>query len=355
MTTQARLWTVAAVVAIGILLYLLGPILTPFVISALLAWLGDPVADKLETWRFPRALAVLVVFIGTFVILGLMLLLIVPMVSREVAELSTSVPQLMAWLQNTAAPWLADHLHIDPARLRIENLSGDMANNLSNAGQLAGNAATTLVRSGHFLFAIVLNLLLVPVVTFYWLKDWDIFKARIAALLPRDKAHDIRRMAHDCERVLAAFFHGQLLVVTCLTVVYSIGLTLVGLNDGFAIGVIAGLLSFVPYVGIATGIVLALLAAVLQPGGGWLPLWVLLVFGVGQALDSSLLTPRLVGGRIGLHPVLVIFAILAGGTLFGFVGVVLALPAAAAGTVFARHAHARYLDSDLYRGDGGAP
>ena len=355
MKTDTRLWIIAGIIGLCVLLYLLGPILTPFVISALLAWLGDPVADKLETWRFPRAAAVLVVFIGTFVILGLLLLLIVPMVSREVAELSISAPQAVAWLQNTLAPWIADHLHIDPARLRIENLSSEMASNVANAGQFAGNAVATLARSGHFLFAIVLNLLLVPVVTFYWLKDWDIFKARLSALLPRDKAHDIRRMAHDCERVLAAFFHGQLLVVVCLTVVYSIGLTLVGLNGGVAIGVIAGLLSFVPYVGIVTGIVLALVAAVLQPGGDWLPLWVLLVFGVGQALDSSLLTPRLVGGRIGLHPVLVIFAILAGGTLFGFVGVVLALPAAAAGTVFAHHAHARYLDSDLYRGDGGTP
>ena len=355
MSFETKFWIIAGAIGVCILLYLLGPILTPFFISALLAWLGDPIADRLETWKFPRALAVVVVFIGTFVVLGLLLLLIVPMVSREVAELSTSIPQALAWFQNTAAPWLADHLHIDPARLRIENLSGEMTANLANAGQFAGNALTTLGRSGHFLFAIVLNLLLVPVVTFYWLKDWDIFKARISALLPRDKAHDIRRMAHDCERVLAAFFHGQLLVVTCLTVVYSVGLTLVGLNDGFAIGVIAGILSFVPYVGIATGIVLALLAAVLQPGGGWLPLWVLLVFGTGQALDSSLLTPRLVGERIGLHPVLVIFSILAGGTLFGFVGVVLALPAAAAGTVFARHAHARYLESELYRGGGGTP
>ncbi|MGE5625903.1 MAG: AI-2E family transporter [Bacillota bacterium] len=353
MSVEAKFWIIAGVFGVCILLYILGPILTPFFISALLAWLGDPLADRLETWKFPRGLAVVVVFIGTFLILGLLLLLIVPMVSRETAELSAGVPRAVAWFQNTAAPWLSDHLHIDPERLRIENLSNEMTANLANAGQFAGNALATLGRSGHFLFAFALNLLLVPVVTFYWLKDWDIFKARLAALLPRDKAHDVRRLAHECERVLAAFFHGQLLVVTCLTAVYSVGLTLVGLDNGFAIGVIAGILSFVPYVGIATGIVLALLAAVLQPGAGWLPLWVLLVFGTGQALDSSLLTPRLVGERIGLHPVLVIFAILAGGALFGFVGVVLALPAAAAGTVFARHAHARYLESDLYRGEGG--
>ena len=354
MSFETKFWIIAGILGVCILLYLLGPILTPFFISALLAWLGDPLADRLEARKFPRWLAVLVVFIGTFGVLGLLVLLIVPMAGREVGELTADVPRAVAWFQNSVAPWLADHLHVDPERLRIENLSGEMAANLSNAGQLAANALATVGRSGHFLFVFALNLLLVPVVTFYWLKDWDVFKARLASLLPRDKAHDIRRLAHDCERVLAAFFHGQLLVVTCLTVVYSLGLTLVGLDDGFAIGVIAGILSFVPYVGIATGIVLAELSAVLQPGAGWLPLWVLLVFGSGQALDSSLLTPRLVGERIGLHPVLVIFAILAGGKLFGFVGVVLALPAAAAGTVFARHAHARWLESDLYRGGGGA-
>lgn len=352
MSFEKRFWIIAGAFGVCLLVYLLGPILTPFLISALLAWLGDPMADRLEAWKFPRGLAVAVVFLGTFVVLALLLLLIVPMVSREVVTLSTDAPQAVNWFQTTATPWLADHLHIDPERLRIENLSSEMTASFTGAGQFAGNALATVGRGGHWVFAFVLNLLLVPVVTFYWLKDWDIFKARLASLLPRDKAHDVRRLAHDCERVLAAFFRGQLLVVTCLTLVYSLGLTLVGLQDGFAIGVIAGILSFVPYLGIATGIVLALLASVLQPGGGWLPLWVLLVFAAGQALDSSLLTPRLVGGRIGLHPVLVIFAILAGGRLFGFVGVVLALPAAAAGTVFVRHALARYMESELYRGNG---
>lgn len=354
MNFEKRFWIIAAALAACLLLYLLGPILTPFFISALLAWLGDPVADRLEAWKFPRGLAVVVVFIGTFVILGLLLLLIVPMASREMAELSTSAPQVLAWFQNTAGPWLAGHLHIDPDRLRIERLSGAVADNFASAGQFAGNAFATVTRSGHWVFAFAINVLLVPVVTFYWLRDWDIFKARIAGLLPRDKAPRIEQMARECETVLAAFFRGQLLVMACLTLVYGLGLSIVGLQDGIAIGVIAGLLGFVPYVGIATGIVLALLSAVLQPGSGWLPLWVLGVFGIGQSLDSFFLTPRLVGERIGLHPVLVIFAILAGGTLFGFVGVVLALPAAAAGTVFARHAHARYLDSDLYRG-GGEP
>ena len=353
MKTETRLWILAAVVAVLFLLYSLGPILVPFFLSALLAWLGDPVADKLETWRFPRALAVLVVFVATFVIVALLLLLIVPMVGREFNALSARAPQFFTWYQMVATPWLAAHLHMDPARLRIDDLATLVTGNFDNIGQLAGNAATTLGHSGRMLFILALNLLLVPVITFYWLRDWDIFKARISSLLPRQNAHDIRRLAHECERVLAAFFRGQLLVMVSLASIYSIGLTLIGLEGGLAIGVIAGLLSFVPYLGITTGVVLAMLSAVLQAGDNWLPLYVVIVFDIGQAMESFVLTPRLVGGRIGLHPVLVIFAILAGGKLFGFVGVLLALPAAAAGTVFIRHAHTRYLDSDLYRGDGG--
>jgi predicted PurR-regulated permease PerM len=354
MKTETRLWIVAGVVGILTLLYLLGPVLTPFIISAMLAWLGDPVADKLETWRFPRAVAVLVVFIVTFIIIGLLLLLIIPMMIREFTALSARMPQFLTWYQDVATPWLAVHLHMDPARLRIDDLASLITGNFDSVGQLASNTVTTLGHSGRMVFTLVITLLLVPVITFYWLRDWDLFKARIASLLPRDQAPAITAVLHDCETVLAAFFRGQLLVMVSLAFIYGIGLSLVGLEGGLAIGIIAGLLGFVPYLGITTGVILALLSAVLQSGDSWLPLYVVIVFGVGQAMESFVLTPRLVGGRIGLHPVLVIFAILAGGKLFGFVGVLLALPAAAAGTVFIRYAHTRYMGSDLYRGDGGS-
>lgn len=352
MTRENKLWTIAACLGVCVLLYLLGPVLTPFLISALLAWLGDPMADRLEAWRFSRSLAVGVVFIGTFLVLGLLLLLIVPLFSHEVAALSARAPQAITWFQDTAAPWIAEHLHLDISRLKLDSLSSILGENVQNAGQLAGNTFATLTHSGRTVFVILMNILLVPVITFYWLRDWDIFKARIADLLPRDKAPYIERMARECDSVLAAFFRGQVLVMICLAVIYSMGLALVGLDNAVAIGVIAGLLGFVPYLGIITGIVLALLSAVLQGGDGWLPVWVLVVFGVGMSLESFVLTPRLVGGRIGLHPVMVIFAILAGGRLFGFVGVLLALPVAAACTVFARHLHASYLASDFYRGGG---
>lgn len=354
MTTQARLWILAGAIAVLLLLYSLGPILVPFLISALLAWLGDPLADKLEEWHFPRAVAVVVVFIGTFLVLGLLLLLIAPMVGREFQALTARAPQFQAWYQNSATPWLAAHLHVDARRLNIDNLVGTLTGNTDSVGQVISSTVNTVSHSGRVIFTLVITILLVPVITFYWLRDWDIFKARIEALLPRDQAHDIRRVAHDCERVLAAFFRGQLLVMISLAFIYSIGLSVIGLEGGLAIGVVAGLLSFVPYLGIVTGLILAMASAVLQAGDGLLPLWVAIVFAIGQSMESFVLTPRLVGGRIGLHPVLVIFAILAGGKLFGFVGVLLALPAAAAGTVFVRHGHARYMQSDMYRGENGA-
>ncbi|HSN17590.1 MAG TPA: AI-2E family transporter [Gammaproteobacteria bacterium] len=354
MKTETRLWIIAGVIGLGVLLYLLGPILTPFIISALLAWLGDPIADKLETWRFPRALAVGVVFLGTFIIIALLVLLIAPMVGREVTELSARGPQFFTWYDKVVTPWLSLHLHIDENRLRIDNLSAMLTGNSDTVGQFLTNTFTTLSHSGRILFTVVITVLLVPVITFYWLRDWDIFKARMSSLLPRDQAPAVAAVLHDCETVLAAFFRGQLLVMVALACIYSIGLSIAGLQGGLAIGIIAGLLSFVPYLGITTGVILALMAAVLQTGGSdWLPLYVVIVFSIGQALESFVLTPRLVGGRIGLHPVLVIFAILAGGKLFGFVGVLLALPVAAACTVLIRHAHAHYLDSQLYRGDGG--
>jgi predicted PurR-regulated permease PerM len=355
MKTETRLWTLIGVVMLVLLLYALGPVLAPFLISALLAWLGDPLADKLEQWHFPRAAAVVVVFVATFVVLGLLLLLIAPMVGREFQELSARAPQFLTWYQNTATPWLATHLHVDPDRLRMDNLSNALTGNSDSVGQFLSSTVSTVSHSGRILFTVVVTVLLVPVITFYWLRDWDLFKARIASLLPRDHSAAITGLAHDCETVLAAFFRGQLLVMISLALIYSVGLSVIGLQGGLAIGVVAGLLSFVPYLGIVTGLTLALASAVLQAGGGWMPLLVVVVFAIGQGMESFVLTPRLVGGRIGLHPVLVIFAILAGGDLFGFVGVLLALPAAAAGTVFVRHAHARYLQSDVYRGDGSSP
>jgi predicted PurR-regulated permease PerM len=354
MTTERKWWLAALACGAAALLYLLGPILVPFLVGALLAWLGNPVVERLQIWRFPRSAAVAAVFVGMMLILPLLVLLIVPMVVREFAALTVRAPQAIVWFQTTVVPWLVAHLDVDPERLRLQNLETLVTDNFQSAGQLVGSTLATVSRSGHAVFLFFINLLLIPVVTFYLLRDWSSFVARMHKLLPRDQAPLIERLAKEFDDVLAAFFRGQFLVMLTMAGIYSFGLSLVGLDNAAAVGVIAGLLGFVPYLGIATGITLALLSATLQGGDGWLPMWVLLVFAIGYSLESMVLTPRLVGGRIGLHPVVVIFAILAGGELFGFVGVLLALPGAAAITVLLRHALATYLRSDLYRGDDGA-
>jgi len=192
------------------------------------------------------------------------------------------------------------------------------------------------------------NLILVPVVTFYLLRDWDVIVARFRELLPRRHAAKFIELTLECDDMLAAFIRGQLMVMFALSTIYTIGLALIGLELSLLVGVVAGVVSFVPYLGLIVGIGLAGLAAFFQ-FHEWLPLvMVVLVFGVAQVLEGVVLTPRFVGERIGLHPVAVIFSVLAGGQLFGFTGVLLALPAAAVIMVLLRHAHRRYLSSQIY-------
>ena len=354
MNTEKKFWVAVSLAAVGTLLYLLGPILTPFLVGALLAWLGSPVVAHLQRWRLPRGLAVLLVFVCMMLILPLLLVLVLPMLAREFTSLTQRAPAAINWFQTTAAPWLAAHLNLDPEELQLQNLGNLLADNFESAGKLAGSALLTVSHSTHTAFLFFVNLLLIPIVTFYLLRDWSVMVARIGELLPRAQAPIIERLARDCDAVLAAFFRGQLLVMLCMAAIYSVGLSIVGLESAAAIGVIAGFLGFVPYLGIAFGILLALLTALLQ-GGGWLLLWVLLVFALGHLMESWVLTPRIVGRRIGLHPVLVIFAILAGGQLFGFVGVLLALPAAAAAKVFLHHLGEHYVHGDHPSDGGTAP
>src|SRR5690606_17314751 len=221
-----------------------------------------------------------------------------------------------------------------------------------------GGVATTvfgyLSSSGFAFVAWMINIVLVPILTFYFLRDWDLLVERVAAMIPRDHIDTATRLARESDEVLGAFLRGQFIVMLALGAIYAIGLSLVGLKLGLLIGIIAGLISFVPYLGATVGIVLAILAALVQAQGFDLQLLVLVgvVFTIGQLIESYILTPRIVGDRIGLHQVAVIFAIMAGGELFGFVGMLIALPVAAVGNVLLRFAHERYTQSRLYAGDG---
>lgn len=354
MSTAQKVWTLVIVIIVAVLIHYLRPVLVPFFASFILAYLGNPLVDRLERWKLPRTLAVLAVFVLTLAVLALILLLVIPMVIREMSALFARAPEVMNWFQTHLLPWLTVHFGVQPQALQPEQIMHRISGNFVSAGKLAGQALLKVSGSGGAVFEFFINLVLIPVVTFYLLRDWNHLRERAAALLPRQAAPTVARLARECDSVLAAFLRGQLLVMAVLAVYYCIVLYLIGLDNAIAIGVVAGVLSFVPYLGIITGLALALITALLQ-GGGWLLLWVVIAFVAAQLFSDLVLTPRVIGDRIGVHPALVIFAILAGGELFGFAGVLLALPVAAAGTVLMRYARERYVASRLYQGHGDPP
>ncbi len=334
------------------LLYLLLPILTPFLIAAILAYICDPLVDKLSKYgignfKVGRTLATVLVMLGILGVMTLLFLIIVPLLQKESLLLVERLPALIANIRNNVEPWLQTKfgisLNIDSTQ--IQDL---ITKNWKTAGGLFSDVLKSAGSQGLALVGIVANILLLPVVLFYLLRDWDGFLASISQLIPRDWSDKTLEIAKEIDQVLADFLRGQLAVMLAMSVFYVLGLWLAGLNMALPIGLVAGLLGFVPYLGIATGIVLALLVAALQftSFGQLVP--VLLVFGIGQLLEGMLLTPKLVGNRIGLHPVVVIFALLAGGQLFGFAGVLLALPVSAAIAVGLRHTKTSYLGSDAY-------
>ena len=349
MSNSERWLILAGTIFAGILIYLLQPILMPFLVGALLAYLGDPLVDRLEAVHLPRWAAVTLVFVVLLlVILGLVVLL-VPVIGAQIDTLRDLVPRMLSWVQHTGIPWIENELRIDLSEhVQLEQLGTALAGHWQQTGDIATAVVQRVSSSGLALLTLLANIALVPVVTFYLLRDWDVLVARIRDLLPRRSEPTVSALTRECDDVLGAFLRGQFLVMVSLGAIYAIGLWLLGLNLALLIGTVAGLLSIVPYLGTIIGVAAALLAALFQFGDLWHLVGVAAVFIVGQTLEGTLLTPLLVGDRIGMHPVAVIFAVLAGGQLFGFVGVLLALPAAAVIMVLLRHAHAQYKDSRLY-------
>ena len=346
--TDTRSWLILALItATGFLFYLLAPVLTPFLLAALLAYVGDPLVDRLEARKLSRTLAVTLVFTSMTLFAMVMLIILVPLVEKQLSAFFGSLPGYIDWLQNTAMPWLQQRLNLAETP-DVGDLKQAVQENWQRAGGIAVKLISSITQSGNTLLQVLANLVLVPVLTFYLLRDWDVLVARVRELLPRHIEPLISQLSRDADEVLGAFMRGQLLVMLGLGLIYSVGLWITGLNYALLIGMIAGLLSFVPYLGVIIGLVLAGIAGLFQ-FDSVTDLWpVAVVFGIGQLVESFLLTPYLVGDRIGLHPVAVIFAIAAFGQLFGFFGILLALPAAAVVMVVLRYAHAQYRNSELY-------
>lgn len=333
-------WLIAVALA-GWLLYLLAPVLTPFVASALLAYIGDPLADRLQKFRLPRGVAVLAVFLLTFLVLALLILLVGPLIRTQVAALMSALPDIVLRVEQVWLPNIMHLIGVEPGD--DVGIGAFLARYSDMAGSWGSKILLSVSRSGGALAAAVLSLFLVPIITFYLLRDWDTIMAHIGALIPAKQRATVLKLARDTDEVLGAFLRGQLLVMLSLAVIYSLGLSIVGLKFAIAIGVVSGLVSFVPYLGFVFGIGLAALTVALEPNPLWLMIGVVATFSIAQLLEGTVLTPKLVGDRIGLHPVIVIFAVAAGGQLFGFFGILLALPAAAVLLVVVRFAFNRYL------------
>jgi predicted PurR-regulated permease PerM len=285
-----------------------------------------------------------IVFVVLILVICAVLLLLVPLIARQIENLVQNFPTYVEWGRDKAVPWLQTKLHLDPKAFDTDRLVEQIKEHIGSIGSVLG----TLSRSGLGVVAWLTNVVLIPVVWFYLLRDWDRMVAWIDRMLPRSVEPTVAHLAHESNVVLGAFVRGQLLVMLALAIYYGVALTLVGITVGPLIGMVAGLLSFVPYLGFITGFAAAIIASLVQHGDWPHLLMVVGVFVIGQLLEGYVLVPRLVGEKIGLHPVAVIFAVLAGGYLFGFLGVLLALPAASVILVLLRYLAQRYRQSDLY-------
>ncbi|MBX3658783.1 MAG: AI-2E family transporter [Ramlibacter sp.] len=348
---RAAAWLLIASVTV-LMLWALGPVLTPFVVAAVLAYALTPLVDRLDTagkGRLPRVVAVLLVELLFVVVVLAVLLLIVPILAKELPLMREQVPVLMdrlnAWLKPTLGQ-LGFDVSLDLGSIKALVLQYLNA----NFEEAVGPLLSSLKLGGSVALALIGNAVLIPVALFYLLMDWAGLVARAMELVPVRLRASVDSFTTEADQVLGQYLRGQLLVMLIMAVFYSVGMLLFGLDLALPIGLFTGLAMFVPYLGFGLGMVLAVLAGLLQFASIKALVMVAVVFGAGQVLESLFLTPRLVGERIGLHPLAVIFALLAFGQLFGFVGVLVALPASAVLLVAIRRVRANYLASKLYQG-----
>jgi predicted PurR-regulated permease PerM len=346
---QIRFWLITAVVLV-VFLWIFSEILLPFAAGMVLAYFLDPVADKLQRLGLSRFMATCIILAGFVVFLTLGLVILIPILASQLADFIGNLPDYLSRFQDLITSidpqWLKDRFGVDPANLR-EGLNSLLT---SGFGFLTA-IATSIWDSGVALVNIAGLFIVTPVVAFYMLLDWDRMVAKVDSWVPRDHVETVRRIATDINTATAGFVRGQGTLCLILGILYAVGLTVVGLNFGILIGLFAGLISFIPYVGSLVGLVLSVGVALVQFWPDYTMIGaVAVVFFVGQFIEGNILQPRLVGKSVGLHPVWLMFALLAFGALFGFVGLLIAVPAAAAVAVLVRFAIDRYLQSPLYKG-----
>lgn len=344
---QLLTWGTAAVVFL-LLLWLLGNVLLPFLVGGAIAYFLDPVADRLERWGFSRTGATATISLVALLLAVLLILAVIPTLVQQLTGLINAAPAISARLQ---AFLIERFPELTDSTSTIRQTLAQIAASIQAKG---GQLAETVLTSAMSLVSALVFIVVVPVVAFYMLLDWDHMVARIDSLLPRDHAPVIRRLGTEINEVLAGFVRGQLSVCLILGIYYSVALMLAGLQFGLVVGALAGAITFIPYVGAIVGGVLAIGLALFQFWGDWLSIGIVAaIFAAGQFMEGNILTPKLVGGSVGLHPIWLLFALSAFGSLFGFVGMLVAVPVAAAIGVFVRFGIAQYQSSLLYRGLAG--
>lgn len=346
---QYLVW-LALAAAVGVLFYLLAPILSPFLLAAILAYMCSPLVGRMERRKVPRALAATLVLLLLATIFALLLVILLPLIVRQVRAVAEQMPTYLDWLRGALEPWVRRNFNV---QLDMQLVKDWLAEHGAELQVLAVKLLPSLKTGGRALVDFALNLVLVPVVLFYLLRDWDRLVRNIDVMIPRRWHAVLKKLLGEIDQVLGEFLRGQLLVMLLMGLVYIVGLWLAGLEYALSVGLIAGVLTFVPYLGVITGATLATLAGLLQFGDYHALIWVWAVFVIANVLEGYVFVPWLVGDRIGLHPVAVIFALLAFGQLFGFFGVLLALPASAALLVWLRYMRGRYLGSGAY--NAGSP
>lgn len=346
---QIRFWLIAAVLA-GLLLYLFSDVLLPFVAGMVLAYFLDPVADRLQRLGLSRLMATVIILIAFIVVFLLALMIVIPVLASQTSDFAARMPEYLSRLQELLTSfdpqWIERRFGVQPGDLR-EGLNSLLK---SGVGFLS-TIFQSIWTSGVALFGVASLLVVTPVVAFYMLLDWDRMVAVVDAWIPRDHVQTVRQLATEINAATAGFVRGQGTLCLVLGVMYAVGLTAIGLNFGILIGLFAGLISFIPYVGSLVGLFLSVGVAFVQFWPDWI--WIAAtaaIFFLGQFIEGNILQPRLVGKSVGLHPVWLMFALFAFGALFGFVGLLIAVPAAAAIGVLVRFALSRYLASPLYRG-----
>ncbi len=330
-----------------VLVYFLSPILAPFLAAAVLAYIFNPLVTRMSR-RLPRTLAVSIALALIAGVILVLLLVLMPLVTKQIKTIVTQFPQFVDWIKINLGPLVQQHFGVELDTALVKEWLAEHAKEVQG---FAVQLLPTLKSGGLALLGLVGNLVLTPLVLFYFMRDWDDMIAHVAKLIPRHWNDAVSGILQEVDAVLGEFLRGQLLVMLLMAMFYTVALWFVGLDYALSVGLLAGCLTFVPYLGVISGVLLATLTGVLQFGDLTHLAWIWVVFVIGNVLEGSVFVPWLVGDRIGLHPVAVIFALLAFGQLFGFTGILMALPASAALLVWLRHVRGKYLASGMYQGN----